>query len=57
MKDVVSSVLIFSKDRNKNYSYKLLKRFLKIKYDVVVSEQRIRLVDNFLQSQIPYNNY
>lgn len=57
MKDVVSSVLIFSKDSNKNYSYKLLKRFLKIKYDVVVSEKRIRLLDNFLQSQIPYNNY
>lgn len=57
MKDVVSSVLIFSKDSNKNYSYKLLKRFLKIKYDLDVSVQRIRLVDNFLQSQIPYNNY
>ena len=57
MKDVVSSLLIFSKDSNKNYSYKLLKRFLKIKYDVDVSVQRIRLVDNFLQSQIPHNNY
>lgn len=57
MKDVVSSLLIFSKDSNKNYSYKQLKRFLKIKYDVDVSVQRIRLVDNFLQSQIPYNNY
>ena len=57
MKDVVSSVLIFSKDSNKNYSYKLLKRFLKVKYDVDVSVQRIRLVDNFLQSQIPHNNY
>lgn len=57
MKDVVSSLLIFSKDSNKNYSYNQLKRFLKIKYDVDVSVQRIRLVDNFLQSQIPYNNY
>ncbi|MDG1850457.1 MAG: hypothetical protein P8I82_08275 [Flavobacteriales bacterium] len=57
MNDLTTSTLLFSKTKGKWVDYALIVRFLRYKYKINVPEERIVLIDRFLQSQKTYNIY
>jgi hypothetical protein len=57
MTDLIASLLFYSKTKACIKSAAQMVRFLRVKYNIKVTEQRVIMINRFLESQKAYNNY
>jgi hypothetical protein len=57
MTDLIASLLFYSKTKACIKSPALMVRFLRVKYNIKVTEERVIMINKFLESQKAYNNY
>jgi hypothetical protein len=54
---LIASLLFYSKTKACIKSPALMVRFLRVKYNIKVTEERVIMINKFLESQKAYNNY
>ena len=57
MTDLIASLLFYSKTKACIKSAAQMVRFLRVKYNINVTEERVIMINRFLESQKAYNNY